>query len=142
MEGHDPLMDELPVLPFCPEHSRINDAVRSQKDGQKSLEDRVADLAIAQTRTETTVASLVKAIEDDREDRKEERKQETEEREKDRQAQQETIRFYQGLVTCNNKASIEERKELIKYGGKVVMILLVAVVGIKVVTAAMGIPFP
>jgi len=135
-------MDEAPFVQFCPEHSRINDCVRRGEDGRKSLEDRVADLAIAQTRTETTVAALVKAIEDDREDRKEERKQEIEEREKDRRAQQDTIRFYQDLVTCNNKASIEERKELVKYGGKVIMILLVAVVGIKVLTATLGIPFP
>lgn len=141
-KGHDPLMDEAPFVQFCPEHSRINDCVRRGEDGRKSLEDRVADLAIAQTRTETTVASLVKAIEEDREERKAERKQEAEEREKDRQVQQETIRFYQDLVTCNNKASIEERKEIIKYGGKVLMILLAAVMGIKVVTSAMGIPFP
>lgn len=45
-------------------------------------------------------------------------------------------------MTCNNKASIEERKELVKYGGKVVMNLLATVVGIKVVTAVLGISFP
>jgi hypothetical protein len=141
-DGHDPLMDELPVYPFCSEHSRINDCVRRGEDGRKSLEDRVGDLTIAHTKLETTVGSLVTAIEKDRQDRKEERMQEVEEREKDRKAMQQNITFYQNLVTSNNKASIEERKELIKYGGKVVMILLVAVVGIKVVTYAMGIPFP
>jgi hypothetical protein len=52
------------------------------------------------------------------------------------------MEFLQGLVTCNNKASMDEREELIKFGGKVVMILLAAVVGLKVVTSAMGIPFP
>lgn len=55
---------------------------------------------------------------------------------------QKNIEFYQGLVTCNNKASIEERKELIKYGGKMFLILLVAVCGIKIVTAALEIPLP
>ncbi|MDW5563592.1 MAG: hypothetical protein SA339_10235 [Methanomassiliicoccus sp.] len=142
MEGHDPLMDELPVFLFCPEHSRIDDSVRSSKDMEKSLEDRVADLTIAHTKLETTVTQLVTEIKEDREDRKEERMQEAEEREKDRQAMQKNIEFYQGLVTCNNKASIEERKEIIKYGVKVILILLMAVVGIKVVTAAVEVPFP
>jgi hypothetical protein len=85
------------------------------------------------------VALPVEAIGDDRENRKAEMKRRNERRAA--RSSRRSSSFTRTWLNCNI-VNIEGRKEIIKYGGKVAMMPLVAVAGIKVATAAMGIPFP
>ncbi len=126
-----PVGDGVTRFSFCPSHIALEDGVADLKGDVKALDQRLGALVTEVTKTQAQMGSLIDEMKKDREDRM-----------KDRELMAQNMEFLQGLVTCNNKASMDEREELIKFGGKVVMILLAAVVGLKVVTSAMGIPFP
>lgn len=130
-QGAEPAGGGMTRFSYCPSHIMIEDTMTDVKNDIRSLEQRFGDLVKEQTKTQAELGGLIKEMKADREDRA-----------KDRELLAKNVLFLQGLVTCNNKASVAERKELIKYGGKVVLILLAAVVGLRIVTAVLGLPFP
>lgn len=126
-----PVGDGVTRFSFCPSHIALEDGVADLKGDVKALDQRLGALVTEVTKTQTQMGSLIDEMKKDREDRA-----------KDRELMTQNVLFLQEMVTCNNKASMAERKELVRYGGKVVLILLAAVVGLRIVTAVLGLPFP
>lgn len=126
-----PVGDGVTRFSFCPSHIALEDGVADLKGDVKALDQRLGALVTEVTKAQTQMGSLIDEMKKDREDRA-----------KDRELMTQNVLFLQEMVTCNNKASMAERKELVRYGGKVVLILLAAVVGLRIVTAVLGLPFP
>lgn len=129
--GAEPAGEGVTRLPYCASHVAIEDGVSDLKADVRSLDQRLGALVTEVTKAQTQMGSLIDEMKKDREDRA-----------KDRELMTQNVLFLQEMVTCNNKASMAERKELVRYGGKVVLILLAAVVGLRIVTAVLGLPFP